>query len=203
MKEFIQHLVKENMKSIAKNSYLNYGVKGLHMIDLIDEPTKGLKLYIAVNNNNLQNSLPQNCGNGITYPFQQYGKNIVVHCIKGGLSIWTVEESLSNVAVLASEYEYTEDGSESILKRENVGIATKQVYQLISGQSINLPGDEFYNFGTRFGNTSAWLVYEGRPTQNDKQDLFYTNNDREDNTEMYVTPTGKDIVSLLNSVGLI
>lgn len=200
MKEYIQFLVKENIKDIAENSYMNYGVKGLHMINLIDHPSKGLKLFITANNNNMQNSLPQNCANGITYPFSPYGRNITVQCIKGFVTIWSVKESLNNIALLTNEYQYVDDYSE--LKRENIGLETKQVVILNSGQSTTISGDEIINFGTRFGNTSAWFIYEGRQVDSDKKDFYFTNNEQVDG-DLYITPSGKDIVALLNSIGLI
>lgn len=201
MKEFVRHIVKENIKNVAENSYLNYGVKGLHMINLIDTPTKGVKLYITDSNNNLQNSLPINCANGITYPFQQYGRNITVECIKGFVSIWTVEETMNNIALLASEYQYTDDGDSSVLSRENIGIKTKQVFVLNPGNCISLTGDEYINFGTRFGTISAWFVYEGREI--DTNNNYFTNNDNTPVGDLYISPDAKTLISLLNTVGLI
>lgn len=201
MKEFIRHLVKENLKNIAESSYANYGIKGLHMINLIDTPTKGLKLFITESNNNLQNSLPINCANGITYPFQQYGRNITIECIKGFVSIWSVEESMNNISLLTNEYQYTNDGEASVLSRENIGIKTKQVFVLNPGNCISLSGDEYINFGTRFGTVSAWFVYEGREIET--KNNYFTNNDTMPSNELYLIIDPKSLISLLNSVGLI
>ena len=202
MKELVKHIVKENIKNVAENSYLNYGVKGLHMINLIDTPTKGIKLYITESNNNLQNSLPINCGNGITYPFTQYGRNIAIECIKGFVSVWTVEEAMNDIVMLANEYTYTEDGDSSVVSREHIGIKTKQVFIVNPGQVISLTGDEYFNIGTRFGTVSAWFVYEGRSVETNGN--YFTNNSVENNIpDMYTNPDAKQLIMLLNSVGLI
>ena len=48
------------------------------MINPHRHTTKGVNFYITDKIITLQNSLPINCANGITYPFQQYGRNITV-----------------------------------------------------------------------------------------------------------------------------
>lgn len=208
MKDFIQHIVKENLAQIAADSYFNYGVRGLHMINLIDTPTKGLRLFIAESNNMMQHSMPLNYSNGITYPFQNYQRNFKTQCIQGYVSIWTVEESNDQIALLTNEYKLAEneDGDYVyVMNRQHVGLQTKTVYNLQPGQAVSLSGNELYNFGTRFGAQSAWFVYEGRENKTDY--VFYTNKDNLSADDgfpgMYSKVSAKDVVALLSSVGLI
>ena len=208
MKDFIQHIVKENLTQIAADSYFNYGVRGLHMIKLVDTPTKGLRLFIAESNNMMQHSMPLHYSNGITYPFQHYQRNFKTKCIQGYVSVWTVEESNDQIALLTNEYKLTEneDGDYVyVMNRQHVGLQTKTVYNLQPGQTVNLSGNALYNFGTRFGAQSAWFVYEGRENKTDY--VFYTNKDNLTADDgfpgMYSKVTAKDVVALLSSVGLI
>lgn len=204
MKHFIQHIVKENLTQIAASSYFNYGVKGLHMINLIDSDNKGLKLFITESNNDMQSSTPNFCATGIKYPFQYYGKNVMVKCIKGFTSIWTVFENNNQMSVLVNEYEVDRSNElpEYNLTREHVGMSTKEVFNMQAGQVVNLPGNVLYNFGTRFGAISAWLVYEGKPIEN-LPNLTYTNFEAISSEGLYQKTTSRDIVSMLNSLGYI
>lgn len=205
MKHFIQHIVKENLTQIAAASYFNYGVKGLHMIDLIDSDTKGLKLYIAEANNDMQSSTPSFYSTGIKYPFQYYGKNVMVKCIKGFTSVWTVFENNNQMSVLADEYNITYDDKGLPvyeLGREHVGLSTKEVFNMQAGNVVNLPGNTLYNFGTRFGAISAWMVYEGKPIENLPQ-VCYSNFNIESHDGLYQKTNSRDIVAMLDSLGFI
>lgn len=205
MKHFIQHIVKENLTQIAAASYFNYGVKGLHMINLIDSDTKGLKLYISEANNDMQSSTPSFYSTGIKYPFQYYGKNVMVKCIKGFTSVWTVFENNNQMSVLADEYNitYNDKGLPVYeLGREHVGLSTKEVFNMQSGTVVNLPGNTLYNFGTRFGAISAWMVYEGKPIVNLPQ-VCYSNFNIEPRDGLYQKTNSRDIVAMLDSLGFI
>lgn len=199
MKQFIQQLVKDNLGQIADASFFNYGVKGLHMIEIFSEENKGLRLFITDANHGLQPSLPQFHQTGITYPFQYYGQNFTVHCIKGYVSIWTVKEADTNIAVLANEYEY--DGEKYHRAREHIGLSTESVVNLQSGQSHPLPGNTLYNFGTRFGSVNAWFVYEGKTV--DAPYSYYTNIDDFQTPGMFQKPSPREVVMMLDGVGLI
>lgn len=200
MKHFIQHIIRENLAQIASESYFNYGVYGMHMINIIDTPTKGLKLYVTDSNNALQNSLPNYFSNGLTYPFQYYKKNVMIECIKGYTSVWNVFENNGNIAVLANEFEKINDDYE--LKRQHVGLSTEQVFSMQSGQIVNLPGNKLYNFGSRFGSQSAWLVYEGKEIDG-IPDLYYTNLDNIKTDGLYQKMNARDVVGIIDALGFL
>lgn len=205
MKHFIQHIVKENLTQIAAASYFNYGVKGLHMINLIDSNNKGLKLYITEANNDMQSSTPSFCSTGIKYPFQYYGKNVMVKCIKGFTSIWTVFENNNQMTILTDEYNITYDDNmlpKYELGRQHIGLSTKEVFNMQASNVVNLPGNQLYNFGTRFGAISAWLVYEGKEIENLPQ-VCYSNYDIVPRDGLYQKTNARDIVSMLDSLGYI
>jgi len=203
MKYFLQHILKENLNQITADSYFNYGVKGLHMIDFINTPTKGLKLFIAESNNNMQPSLPSFYQNGITYPFQYYSKNASVQCVKGHLTIWEVAESNDQISLLANEFEVSGNAEtqEFHTKREHVGLKTAQLFSMQPGQIVNLPGNILYNFGTRFGSISAWMVFEGKDLGTPK--LAYTNLDKFDTSDLYQKPTTRDVLNMVDAIGLL
>ena len=92
---------------------------------------------------------------------------------------------MNNIALLASEYQYTDDGDSSVLSQK-ILYKNKTSFVLNPGNCISLAGDEYINFGTRFGTISAWFVYEGREI--DTNNNYFTNNDNTPVGDLYINP---------------
>jgi hypothetical protein len=207
MKQLLIHLIKENLADIANRSYLNYGVRGLHMVNILDTPTQGIKLFMTDTNNDTQSSNPIGYTNGIKLPFKHVGRNICVECLQGYVGVWSVEEEINNIALLCNKF--TKKDDEYKLDSSHIGLRTKQMTHLQPGQFLNIPATEIVNFSSRFGNQSVWLVYEGRGVEN-LPDVYYTNLDNYNNTQeantnpnLYMRTSSRDVVNMLDMIGLL
>ncbi len=207
MKQLLLHLIKENLAEIANRSYLNYGVRGLHMIHILDAPNQGIKMFVTDSNNDLQSSNPIGYTDGIKIPFQYIGKNSCIECLQGYVGIWNIEEENNNIALLVNKF--SRKNSEYKLESSHVGIRTKQMIHLQPNQFYNIPGNEIVNFSSRFGTKSVWLVYEGREIEN-LPDSYYTNIDNYNNKQefnkndnLYIKTSSRDVVNMLDMIGLL
>lgn len=207
MKQLLLHLIKENLAEIASRSYFNYGVRGMHMIHILDTPNQGIKMFVTDTNNDMQSSNPTSYTNGIRIPFEHARKNICVECLQGYVGIWNIEEENNNIALLVNKFSKKND--EYKLESSHVGVRTKQMIHLQPNQFFNIPANEIINFSSRFGTKSVWLVYEGRTVDN-LPDTYYTNLDNYNNkiefnknTNLYVKTSSRDIVNMLDMIGLL
>lgn len=207
MKQLLLHLIKENLADIANRSFFNYGVRGLHMIHILDAPNQSIKMFLTDSNNDMQSSNPTAYTNGIKIPFQYLKRNTCIECLQGFVGIWNIEEENNNISLLVNKY--SEKNGEYKLDSSHTGIRTKQMINLQPGQFLNLPGSEIVNFSSRFGTKSIWMVYEGREIEN-LPNCYYTNLDNynnklESNTNetLYVKTKAKDIVNMLDLAGLL
>lgn len=204
MRHFIQNLIRERLPKIVESSYFNYGVKGLHCINLLEGEDFGLKLYFTETNHEMQNNLPQFYHNGITYPFKQYNRNLTVKCIKGGIALWLVNRDEYNVTFLANEYvEHYEDGLHKYdLIKPNVGLLTDKVYHLGINDYTNLKGNQLFTVGANFGVNCAWLAYEGKPIENINYQMF-SNGKIGHREGLYLKPSQNDVMRVFEITGML
>ena len=204
MKAFLQHMIKERLNTIVENSYLNYGIKGLHCIDILSGTDYGVKLYFTETNHDMQNNLPQQYHNGITLPFSQYNRNIKIQMLKGSIILWQAKRNDFNCSLLTNEYfsHYDNGVHEYTLVKEHVGLETASVCQLSNNQVFNIKANELYTIGCGFGTSNAWLVFEGRATDEPSYNV-YTNADIKSMPYLYLRPDKNEVLAILDKIGIL
>jgi len=201
MKQFVRHLVKTNLDTIAKNSVLNYqGVKGFHKITLIDDADKSLDLFVVEPNNQLTKNTPTNYMNGVSLPFKACCSDLSIEVVKGNLNLWIIQESRGNPQFLLDKLSKTEI-------EKHVGVATIKYSAIGAGKVYPfIQKGTYYTLGSGFGFLSAFFVYGGVWDSSVNNYPYFSNVSdevRRQNIEKYSrTPTTSNVLQFLKSVGI-
>lgn len=211
MKQLIKHLWENNREEILSRSLLNCHCKGLHSIMLSEAPGKTIRLYISIPDSDMYKNFP-NPGEEVidmSIAFHPHHCNLTLHCIKGELLNWELEEDLGggDHALLLNKYRYHSQITEGNGYFEMIGpsvLRSTRYHWLRRGYSTHLKAKDIHTVAVMKGELVAWLVYEGKedPTY---QSFCWSNSDltKQDLSDLYQKPTPDVVEDLLKLVGLL
>lgn len=204
MKELVRHLIANNFDEIRAKSLLNCHCKGLHSIMLLESPGKTIRLYIAVEGNELSRNFPD--GRFQSIAFHPHHCNLTLHCVKGQLLNWTLKESDASGMYL-TKYKYRSKINEGELSFENSGVSylkTESLTWLKKGESVHMPANQIHTVACNDNEISAWLVYEGVEDPHYESFCWSNSNPNQlDATGLYRQPTEQQILKLLSDCDLL
>lgn len=203
MKTLVTHLVKHHLKEITKRSLINCHCYGLHSVMLLECPEKTIRLYIADRNNELWKNY-RSGPDKMSIGFHPHHCALTLHCVKGELFNWEVEESADGFAV--DKYKYQSQITDGEMGFALIGaskLRTSAQTYIAEGQSISMPASAIHTVACLKGEITAWLVYEGGEDLN-YESVCYSNADllNQDKTMLYLKPTEQQVLNLLTIAGL-
>lgn len=210
MKELIKHLWENNKQEIVSKSLLNCHCFGVHSIMLLESPGKTIRLYVSMHDNGLWKNFPREVNTQyMSVGFHPHHCNLTLHCIKGVLLNWVVEESgdPSSLRYAFTKYKYKSQISDGEMAFEPLGMSylkTVQERHIFQGESVSMNASEIHTVACYSNVLSAWLVYEGTEDPN-YQPFCWSNADLNNikNDDLYKKPTEQDVEELLILLELI
>ncbi len=169
---------------------------------LLDSPRKTIRLYIAVEGNELANNFPgPHRTYGMSLSFHPHHCNLTLHCIKGIFMNWEVKLSKGSSGFEIKKYKYQSKISAGELKFKEIGksyLETTKFNWVNEGEAVFMKANDIHTVACSNTTTTAWLVYEGKESEQ-KNNYCWSNvdlNDKDD-TGLYQKPTAEDIYKLL------
>lgn len=201
MKELVNHLVRQNLPQIAKQSLLDCHVRGMHSIMFLDTPEQRVRLFVATRYHELHLNTSRTLGSLAAHP---HHCDITLHCIKGDLFNYTYEPHQDGKykpfryvsGILNEQAGFIRTPEEESV--EFVGSACVR-----ENNALVLPAKSIHSVHANKGEVTAWFVYEG------KEDPSYTSLSYSDkplqNTvfgDLYGKMTEQNVIELLQLAGL-
>lgn len=214
MKHLVKHLLQNNLNEILSKSLLNCHAIGLHSIMLLDSPGKTIRLFIAVEGNELYRNGKENTytDRPMSVGFHSHHCNLTLYCIKGQFINWVVEKHDGTDPVNWSDlvqteaYEYKsliKQGELQFIHKHKQTLKTVYMQQIEAGNSVHLKANELHTVICKKDQISAWFVFEGKEDPNYDSTLYTnTNPNEQDNTQLYHTMGKNDLFHLLKLVDL-
>lgn len=202
MRDFIQHLVHENLTEIAAKSLLDCHVRGLHSIMLLDSPEQRVRLFVATERHELYKNSSTSLGSLAAHA---HHCNLTLHCVRG---MFKQIEYYQNLRGSFKAYRYQSALLTGVggFKREHDGAAVSlnRAYWVRAGESIRLPASLVHSVYVPAHTPAAWLVYEGKEDPS-YASLSYSDQDLEQAKfqGLYGKMTEAQVISLLQFADLL
>jgi len=214
MKHYIKSLWNNHREEIAGKSFLNCHCKNVHSIMLLDSPERTIRLYVADVGNTLYLNMSDNFPRlPMSVGFHAHHCDLILHCIKGMLMNWQVEDVTEGNDVdnpdgfIIKKYLYDSKitcGKTQFQKAGESKLKTIKNKLILKDEAVSLKASDIHTVSCAPDQVTAWLVYEG------KEDLDYkpycwsnAKLEEEDLTGLYQKPTAHDVERLLILAGLL
>lgn len=211
MKHYIRTLWNNHRVEIAGKSFLNCHCKNVHSIMLLDSPERTIRLYVADIGNTLYLNMSDNFPKlPMSVGFHAHHCDLTLHCIKGMLMNWQVEEQLGNAesdGFIVNKYLYDSKITCGKTQFQRVGeskLKTKHNKLIMENETILLKAQDIHTVSCAPNQVTAWFVYEGKEDPNYKPYCWSNAKlEEEDLTGLYEKPTAHDVERLLTLAGLL
>jgi hypothetical protein len=205
MKHYIKHIIQNNLQEVVEKSLLNCHIIGLHSIMISDASDRMIRLYIADKGHQLHKNLPINYENGLSVGFHSHHCDLSLHCIKGKIFNWVVEEADTGFEL--TKYNYSSKITSDEMGFTNTGksyLTTTSEVWITEENMLTMGAKQIHTVGCDKDSFNAWLVYQG------KEDKTYTsycwsnaNLEKEKGENLYLKPTETQVLELLRKCDLI
>lgn len=207
MKEFVEHLIRENMDEILENSLFDCHVKGLHSIYFIRKPEQSLRLFIKTPGCDITANNPHMIReNKMSVAIHQHHCNISLNVWCGQLLNWVVVPSTEQPEFLLKSFEFDSaiKGKGQFKKGPaNCFFRTERLEFLRPNDRAYMKGYEYHTVSAPREGFTAWFVMQGRE-QGDYDTTCFSNADltQESFKGMYWRPSEHEVLTMLERIGL-
>lgn len=202
MKQFVEHILKENYDECLSKSLINCHTKGLHSIMLIDKPEQRVRLFVTDKTHNMWTNKTIN--KDMSIAIHPHHCNVTLVHLDGQLfnKMYRFGDT-SNFKLNTYSWQSPilgRDGHFRWQRNDYLSFLRDENLKLLKSRYMN--ANELHTVYIPKNSITSWVVIEGRENE-ESEPYCYSLNDltKFDSSELYQKPTKKEfnrVIKLLN-----